>query len=195
MVTINIILGSTRPTRFASQPGRWLLQLGEKTGGAAYKLIDLADVNLPFLDEPEPALHGSYQHEHTKEWSRMIGEADGFVFVTPEYNHGYSAVLKNAIDYLYHEWSHKPVAFVSYGSAAGGARAVDQLRAVAGHLSMYDITEHVIMPQYYLHKNRQGEFEFDDRHINAATTMLTQLVFWAEVMKPARQQLAAQPQD
>jgi NAD(P)H-dependent FMN reductase len=190
MAHIKIILGSNRPTRFAEQPGTWLLNLGQKVEGATFELIDLAELNLPFLDEPAPALYGTYQNEHTKAWSKVVAEADGFIFVVPEYNHGYTPVLKNAIDYLYHEWSHKPVAFLSYGSAAGGARAVDQLRAVVGHLSMYDITEHVIMPEYYAHQDENGTYQFSERHENAARTMLERLVFWAGKMAPARAELA-----
>ncbi len=190
MPKIKIILGSSRPMRFAEQPAMWLLEQTQEIEGMDAELVDLAEINLPFLDESAPALHGTYENEHTKEWSKIIAEADGFVFVVAEYNHGYTPVLKNAIDYLYHEWSHKPVAFLSYGAAAGGARAVDQLRAVVGHLSMYDITEHVIMPEYYLHQDDQGAYQFTDRHVHAASTMLTRLSFWAEKMKPAREQLA-----
>jgi NAD(P)H-dependent FMN reductase len=160
--------------------------------GAEFELIDLAEVNLPFLDEPAPAMAGTYQNEHTKAWSKVIADADGFVFVVPEYNHGYTPVLKNAIDYLYHEWTNKPVAFLSYGSAAGGARAVDQLRAVVGHISMYDITEHVIMPEYYLNQDESGQYQFTERHEKAATTMLDSLTFWAEKMTAARKERAEQ---
>lgn len=186
MSKIKVILSSGRPTRFAEQPGQWIMEVAEQFKDAEFELVDLAELKLPFLDEPVPALHRSYQNEHTKQWSKMIDDADGFVFVTAEYNHGYTALLKNAIDYLYHEWSHKPAAFVSYGAAAGGARAVDQLRAVAGHLSMYDITEHVIMPEYYLNTDKDGKFQFTDRHNRAATNMLTRLVFWADKMKAVR---------
>lgn len=191
MSKIKVILSSSRPTRFAEQPGQWIMDLAAQFKGAEFELIDLAQLNLPFLDEPVSALHRSYQNEHTKQWSKMVDEADGFVFVTAEYNHGYTALLKNAIDYLYHEWSHKPVAFVSYGAAAGGARAVDQLRAVAGHLSLYDITEHVILPEYYLNTDENGKFQFGERHDRAATNMLTRLVFWADKMKAARADVPA----
>jgi len=191
MPKIKVILSSSRPTRFAEQPGQWIMEVASQFKDAEFELVDLAELNLPFLDEPVPALHRSYQNDHTKEWSKMVDEADGFVFVTAEYNHGYTALLKNAIDYLYHEWSHKPVAFVSYGAAAGGARAVDQLRAVAGHLSMYDITEHVILPEYYLNKDENGKFQFNERHDRAATDMLSRLVFWADKMKAARADVPA----
>lgn len=192
MPNIKIILGSNRPGRFAEQPGAWLLAQGKKLAGTNFELIDLAEVNLPLLDEPVPALSGTYQNEHSKAWSRRIADADGFVFVTPEYNHGYTPVLKNAIDYLYHEWKHKPVAFLSYGSVAGGARAVDQLRAVVGHLSMYDITEHIILPEYYAHKDASGQYQFTERHEGAARTMLESLVFWADNMAVGRRKLASQ---
>lgn len=191
MPKIKIILSSSRPNRFAEQPGQWLMGVAGQIKGAEFELIDLAGLNLPFLDEPTPALYGSYQNEHSKRWSRVVAEADGFVFVTAEYNHGYTALLKNAIDYLYHEWGHKPVAFLSYGTAAGGARAVDQLRAVAGHLSMYDITEHVIMPEYYTKMDKDGKYQFTDRHERAATNMLNRLVYWADIMKTARPNVPA----
>ena len=191
MSKIKVILSSSRPTRFAEQPGQWIMDLASQFKDAEFELVDLAELNLPFLDEPVPALHRSYQNDHTKQWSKVVDDADGFVFVTAEYNHGYTALLKNAIDYLYHEWSHKPVAFVSYGAAAGGARAVDQLRAIAGHLSMYDITEHVILPEYYLNTDKDGKFQFTDRHNRAATNMLTRLVFWADKMKEARAEVPA----
>lgn len=191
MPTIKIILGSNRPSRFGEQPAQWLLEQGKSIEGATFELVDLAELNLPFLDEPSPALFGSYQNEHSKAWSKIVADADGFVFVAAEYNHGYTPVLKNAIDYLYHEWSHKPVAFLSYGSAAGGARAVDQLRAVVGHLSMYDITEHVIMPDYFAHQDENGAYKFTERHERSAQNMLTRLAFWAETMKSARPNVPA----
>lgn len=192
MPNIKIILGSNRSTRFATQPGQWLLQQGKKLSGAQFELIDLAQVNLPFLDEPIPAMHNKYQNEHTKAWSAMIDEADGFVFVVPEYNHGVTPVLKNALDYLYREWRHKPVAFLSYGADAGGTRAVEQLRSIVGFLAMYDITEHIMLAEYYLNIDKEGQFKFTQRHESAAQKMLGQLVFWADHMKRARAELAAQ---
>lgn len=191
MPKIKIILGSSRPGRFAEQPGRWLMGVSKAIPGAEFELVDLAEVNLPFLDEPTPALYGSYQNEHTKRWSEMIADADGFVFVVAEYNHGYTPVLKNAIDYLYHEWAHKPVAFLSYGAVAGGARAVEQLRAVVSHLSMYDLNEHVIMPEYYTHQDESGVYKFTDRHQRVATNMLNRLAFWADAMRAARPNVPA----
>jgi len=191
MPKIKVILGSNRPNRFGVQPAEWLMKVAQNVKGAEFELIDLAELNLPFMDEPESPLVRAYQNDHTKEWSKTIDEADGFVFVTAEYNHGYTAVMKNAIDYLYHEWAHKPVAFLSYGAVAGGARAVEQLRAVVGHLSMYDITEHVIMREYYMNMNEQGAYKFDERQEKSARNMLTRLSYWADVMKAARADVPA----
>ncbi len=193
MIEIKIILGSSRPNRFAHQPGEWLQRLGADVAGARFEMLDLAEINLPFLDEPAlPGAPGYYQHEHTRQWAEMIDGADGFVLVAPEYNHGYTPVLKNALDYLYDEWLHKPVAFASYGGAAGGARAVEQLRGVVGNLAMYDLSEHVILPGYASGIDKDGVFDFTERHDRTAQGMLRELVFWADVMKRARQDKASQ---
>ena len=191
MPNITIILGSSRPTRFAHQPGNWLLELGKTMPNVEFDIVDLAEVNLPFLDEPLSAMAGQYQNEHTKEWSKVIAKADGFVFVAPEYNHSYTPVLKNAIDYLYAEWRHKPVAFLSYGVHAGGARAVEHLRGVVGQLGMYSLSEHVILPNYFSGLDKDGVFQFTAEHEKSAREMLSQLAFWAERMKRARAELVS----
>ena len=190
MTHIKIILGSNRPGRFVSQPGEWLLGLGKQIKGATFEIVDLAEIDLPFLNEPLPALMSDqYQHEHTQKWSKIVGAADGFVFVTPEYNHGYAPVLKNALDYLYSEWAHKPAAFLSYGADAGGARAAAGLSQVAGKLGMYDIAEDVVIADYYTGLNQDGAFVFTDQHKRKALAMLEQIVFWGEVMREARAKL------
>jgi NAD(P)H-dependent FMN reductase len=191
MVKIKVIIGSTRPTRFGIQPAHWLMELAKQYKDAEFELLDLAEVNLPFLDEPQSALTGVYEHEHTKRWSAMIAEADGFVLVTPEYNHGVSAPLKNALDYLYAEWNHKPVSFVSYGAQAGGARSVEHLRGAAGQLKMYDLSEHVIIPMYFAQLDQAGKWTANEAQVGMAHGMLKSLTFWAEKMKTARAELAA----
>jgi NAD(P)H-dependent FMN reductase len=127
MATIGIIIGSTRPNRRGEQVAAWVHQEASRRGDAKYELVDLRDYPLPHLDEPMPASSGQYQHDHTREWAARIDSLDGFVIVTPEYNHSVPGVLKNAIDYLYAEWNDKAVGFVSYGGA-GGVRAVEHLR-------------------------------------------------------------------
>src|SRR5205085_7000461 len=119
MTRIGIILGSTRPNRNGEQVAEWVYDVASQRGDAQFELIDLRDFPLPHLDEPLPPSLGQYQNDHTKKWSAKIASLDGFVMVTPEYNHSTSGVLKNAIDYLYVEWNNKAVGFVSYGSVAG----------------------------------------------------------------------------
>lgn len=188
MAKIKIIAGSTRPGRFNVQPAKWIYSIA-KEKGLDVELIDLLDVNLPFLDEKETPMMGKYENEHTKNWAKVIGETDGFIFVTPEYNHSYSPALKNAVDYLNAEWKYKPVAFVSYGSQAGGARAVEHLRGVAGELHMYDIRDQILLNNYWENMNDKGEYQFADKHAELANLILDNLIFWADEMKVSREKL------
>jgi NAD(P)H-dependent FMN reductase len=128
---IKVILGSTREARAGEKVARWVMRHAEKyTGNLEFEFIDLKEIGLPFMDEPvSPMASSDYKHEHTKAWSRIISEADGFIFVTPEYNRGYSGVLKNALDFLYVEWQDKPAAFVGYGGS-GARSSISQLRHV-----------------------------------------------------------------
>lgn len=130
---IAIIIGSSRPSRIGADISNWVLNNLPVSENIHYELVDLAEWNLPMLNETnQPSMH-KYEHEHTKKWSAKIEQYDGFVFVTPEYNAGYSAVLKNAIDYLYDEWKEKPATIVSYGWS-GGASANNQLQAVLNRI-------------------------------------------------------------
>src|SRR2546429_9910251 len=127
MLKVGIITGSTRPNRKSPDVANWVLEIARKRSDAEYELVDIKDFELPLLDEPMPPSMGNYQQAHTKRWAAKIASLDAFVFVSPEYNHGIPAALKNAIDFLFAEWNHKAAGFVSYGGA-GGARAVEQLR-------------------------------------------------------------------
>lgn len=144
---IAIIVGSTRPGRNAEKVLAWFMPHTKEIENLAFEVIDLKDWPLPFFDEPGYPSQGPsvYEHESTKRWSEKISEFDGFIVLSPEYNHGYSAVLKNAFDYLYKEWNGKPISFVSWGSAAGGSRAVEQLRMVAIELQMLPLREQVVI--------------------------------------------------
>lgn len=124
---IAIVAGSTRPGRKSASVARWVLEHAEARASADYEVVDLEDFALPHLDEEIPAVAGRYAHAHTKKWAERIAGFDGFVFVTPEYNHGVPGALKDAIDFLFAEWNDKAAAFVSYG-VVGGVRAVEQLR-------------------------------------------------------------------
>lgn len=191
MIKIKIISGSTRPKRFNIQPCEWIYEEASKRDDFEVEFIDLKEVGLPFLDEPIPPSQGKYQNEHTKKWSTVIDEADGFIMVTPEYNHSYAPVLKNAIDFLFKEWHYKPVTFISYGSLAGGARSVEHLRGVCAEVKMYDLREHILFPNYWNDMDN-GTYQFTAEHSKQANEMFDSLAFWAKIMKEARVKLAEQ---
>lgn len=189
MIKLGIIAGSVRPGRFNIQPATWIYEQAKKHDDLQVELIDLAEVNLPFLDEAIPASMGKYEKEHTKAWAKRIDAIDAFIFVTPEYNHSYSPVLKNAIDFVFQEWHYKPVGYVSYGSLAGGSRAVEHLRTIAAETKMYDIREQVLIPNYWSGLNEKGEFQFNEHNEHAASDMIKSLTFWGSVMKKAREEM------
>ena len=135
MLRIAVIIGSTRPGRKGEAVGRWVYDIARKRTDAEFELVDVAEFNLPLLDEPMPPMFGKYSHNHTHVWSAKIASFDGYVFVTPEYNHGTSGALKNAIDFLSREWTNKAAGFVSYGGTMG-ARAVENLRLVLAELQV-----------------------------------------------------------
>jgi NAD(P)H-dependent FMN reductase len=184
MPRIGIILGSTRPGRNGEQVARWVLEIASARDDAEYELVDLLDYPLPHLDEPIPPSLGQYQNEHTKAWADKIDSFDGYVMVTPEYNHSTSGVLKNAIDYLFGEWANKAVGFVSYGGA-GGARAVEHLRLVAGELQMADVRQQVALSLITEFENF-SVFKPGDYNLAALNTMLDQVVAWSTALAPLR---------
>jgi NAD(P)H-dependent FMN reductase len=122
MFRIAIIIGSTRPSRNGEAVAKWVYKIAQKRSEAEFELVDIKDFNLPLLDEPVSPIMGQYSKPHTKAWAAKIGSFDGYVFVTPEYNHGISGALKNAIDFLFAEWNNKAAGFVSYGGIGVGAR-------------------------------------------------------------------------
>jgi NAD(P)H-dependent FMN reductase len=188
MTRIGIILGSTRPNRNGEQVATWVYDNASRRSDAEFELIDLRDHPLPHLDEPLPPSMGQYQNEHTKAWADKIASFDGFVIVTPEYNHGTSGVLKNAIDYLYAEWTNKAVGFVSYG-AVGGARAAEHLRLVAGELQMADVRQQVALSLLTEFENFTV-FTPGDYHLAALDTLLDQVIAWSAALAPLRQKAA-----
>jgi NAD(P)H-dependent FMN reductase len=151
---------------------------------AEFELIDLADYPLPHLDEPMPPSMGQYKNQHTLDWAATIGQYDGFIFVTPEYNHSTSGVLKNAIDYLYAEWNNKAVGIVSYG-AVGGARAAEHLRLIAGELKMADVRTNVALSMFTDFVNF-SELAPGEHQAQALTTLLGEVVAWSQALSPLR---------
>jgi NAD(P)H-dependent FMN reductase len=143
---LEVIIGSTRPGRAGLPVGQWIAEYAAKTGRFQVETVDLAEVDLPMLDEPHHPGARNYTKDHTKQFSETISRADAFVLVLPEYNHGYTAPVKNALDFLVHEWAHKPIGLVSYGGVAGGARAVHALKPVLAFLKMIPLHDGVIIP-------------------------------------------------
>jgi len=139
---VAVVIGSTRPGRISPGIARWVRDVVQEHSSLRYELLDLAEVNLPLLDEPLMAALGQYQHEHTRAWSRTVSSFGGFVFVFPQYNWGYPAALKNALDFLYAEWSGKPASYVTYGTR-GGNRGARQIREVLAGLHMRELDGHL----------------------------------------------------
>lgn len=194
MIRIAIVVGSTRPGRRGDQIARWVHDqaVARSLDGSAteFKIVDLADVGLPLLDEPVPAAIGDYRHEHTRRWSSLIASFDGFIFVTPEYNHAMPAALKNAIDYLFAEWNDKAAAFVSYG-LTGGVRAVEQLRLTLAEVKVACVRSQVALT---LHNDftitdmaHPGTFTPSSHHLPVLDRMLGELTAWSHSLAPLRQ--------
>ncbi|HEX5515157.1 MAG TPA: NAD(P)H-dependent oxidoreductase [Gammaproteobacteria bacterium] len=184
MLKIAIIIGSTRPGRVGESVARWVTEIAQRRGDASFELVDIKDFNLPLLDEPKPPSMGDYAHEHTKAWAAKIASFDGYVFVTPEYNHGIAGALKNAIDFIYAEWNNKAAGFVSYGSA-GGVRAVEQLRLVMAELQVATVRAQVILSLFTDFEN-MTVFKPHPRNETSLNSMLGQLVAWSGALKTLR---------
>src|SRR5215211_8709814 len=170
MIRIAVILGSTRPGRNGEAVARWVFEIAQKRTDAEFEFVDIKDFNLPLLDEPVPPSLGQYTKEHTKAWAAKIDSFDAYVFVTPEYNHGTSGALKNAIDFLYKEWNNKAAGFVSYGSI-GGARAVEHLRLVLAEVQVATVRAQVMLSLMSDFEN-YSVFKPADRHEATVGAML-----------------------
>ena len=187
---VAVVSSSTRPTRICPGIAAWIhqalrdLPAPDEPTPLEYELLDLADVDLPFLDEPLMPALGQYAHEHTKAWSRLVDQYDGFLFVLPQYNWGYPAVLKNALDFLYREWNNKAAGFVSYGGA-GGARAVEHLRLVMSELMVATVRAQVMLSLITDFEKFTTFKPLPQREAELAT-VLDQVVSWARALKMVR---------
>ncbi len=188
---IGIILGSTRPGRVGAQVAEWVLRHGTSRGDARYDLIDLADYDLPHLDEAVPAIRGEYAKDHTKRWASTIAEYDGYVFVTPEYNRSLPGPLKNAIDFVYAEWNNKAAGIVSYGGVVSGARAAEHLRLILGELQIADVRQGVLLSTVTDFENYTVFKEPAPWHVESLDLQLDQLVTWAGALRSVRAAAAA----
>lgn len=186
MLNLKIIIASTRPGRRGPVMASWIYELSKNNPAFEVTLLDLAIINLPFLDEPHHPRLNKYEKEHTRNWSILIDNADAFIVVTPEYNFGYPATIKNALDFLYNEWCYKPIAFVSYGGVAAGTRSVQMLKQVVTALKMMPIPESVNLPFFTKHINAHDVFVPDEEIVRSAEMMLTELAKWGEALKTMR---------
>jgi len=181
------ILGSTRQGRRGGKVADWFGAFAGQREDIHYEPVDLRDWNLGFFDEPRVPSQGNYENDQQRRWAAKVGGADGFVWITPEYNHGYPPPLKNAIDFRYAEWNRKPMAVVSYGGSAGGLRAAEQLRLVSIEVQMVPVRSAVSIPRAYSSFDDEGRLTRDEEYQEkSAADLLDQLAWWASVLRDAR---------
>lgn len=187
MPRLAVIVASNRPGRIAVPVTEWFNDVARQHGGFEVDVLDLAEIDLPFMDEPNHPRLRQYEHDRTKAWSERVEAADAFVMVTPEYNYGMPAILKNALDYLHHEWAYKPVAFVSYGGVSAGTRSVQMAKQVVTTLRMFPIPEAVAIP--FVHQFLDDEQRLVPNEVmeGAAKAVLDELVSVEQAMRPLRQ--------
>lgn len=185
---IGVIVGSTREGRFAEKAASWIAEAARARGDLEIEVLDLKDFPLPFFEEALSPAWAPSKNEVARRWQAKLAGLDGFIVTAAEYNHGPTAVLKNAMDYAYGEWANKPVGFVGYGGV-GGARAVEQLRQVAVELQMAPIKSavHVLLPDFMALRSGDKTFGEIEHLGQAASGMLDQLVWWARALKAARE--------
>lgn len=185
MLRVGIIIGSTRPNRIGEGVARWVFDEARKRTDADFELVDIKDFNLPLLDEPIPAGQSSnYTQEHTRKWSQKISSFDAFIFVTPEYNHGVSGALKNAIDFLYEEWNNKVAGFVGYGSI-GGARVVESLRLIMAELQVATVRSQLSL----ILRNDFENFKIfkpQGHHVKVLNKMIDEVISWGTAIRNIR---------
>lgn len=182
-----VILASTRPGRKGPAVTKWFLDIMATYPEMDIELLDLREINLPFLDEPAHPRLRQYQNDHTLLWSEKIDSADGFIIVTAEYNHVAPPSLQNALNFLHHEWSEKPVGFVSYGGVSGGTRAMDSLAATLTTLGMMPLPQAVNIPFFSQYIDEKNVFQPGDIQIKAAHQMIHHLIRWARALKQMRE--------
>ncbi|HEU0165803.1 MAG TPA: NAD(P)H-dependent oxidoreductase [Thermomicrobiales bacterium] len=185
-IKLGIIIASTRPGRVGLPVGQWVAQAAAEHGGFEIDVIDHAEVNLPLMDEPAHPRLRQYTHDHTIAWSERIDALDAFVVVMPEYNYGFTAPLKNALDYLSQEWQYKAIGIVSYGGLSGGLRAVQMLKPVLLALKLSPINEAVAITAVSSHLDDEGVFEPTESLSGQARTMFAEIQRWVPALRPLR---------
>ncbi len=186
MAKLQVVIASTRPGRVGLPVGNWFFERAKSHGKFDVELVDLKEVGLPLLDEPEHPRLKRYQHEHTKRWSARVASADAFAFVIPEYNYSPPPALINALDYLFSEWAYKPAGLVSYGGISGGVRSQQALKLTLTTLKIVPLPEAVTIPFVAKHLAEDGSFRSEKTHDDSATTVLDELHRWTEALRTLR---------
>lgn len=185
---LQVLVASTRPGRSGRLVADWVMAEAEARTGFSVELVDLADFDLPLLDEPSHPRLRQYEHAHTRRWSETIERGDAFVVVTPEYDYSTPAALMNALQYLVHEWAYKPMGFVSYGGISGGLRGVQMTKQVVTSLRMMPIPEGVAVPFFTQHVDAATRlFNPGELSRQSAHRMLDELLRWARALAPLRE--------
>ena len=180
-----IVIGSVRPVRVGPAVAQWVRAEAEKAGGWTIDFVDLAELALPFMDEPNHPVLRKYTKQHTIDWSARVDAADAFVFVSPEYNHGFSPALKNALDFLSQEWWRKPYGVVSYGGISAGTRGITALEPVLVQLGMLRASAELELP-FVATQIVDGVFTPTGKHAAILDKQLVELADLAESLKPLR---------
>lgn len=186
MTKLQVIVASTRPGRKGAAIAAWFEKFAREQGKFEVELVDLASFNLPIFNEPNHPVMQKYEHEHTRNWSAKVAEADAYVVVTPEYNFAPPPSLINAFNYLYKEWNYKPLGFVSYGGLSGGMRSVQVAKQLVTSLKMMPIVEAVSIPAFQEFLNEEGCFAAAEVHEKSARSLLDELFRWAVALKTMR---------
>jgi NAD(P)H-dependent FMN reductase len=187
---LHTLIASTRPARVGPGIGKWFHEFALKHGKFDAHLVDLADFNLPVLDEPNHPSRRAYTQEHTKKWSTSVSQADAFVFVTPEYNYGPPPSLLNALDFLFWEWQYKAVGLVGYGGISGGGRSTHAIKPTVATLKMMPIPENVWLPNVF-QQLKDGVFTPNEFNEQGAAALLNELIKWTEALAPLREEIRA----
>jgi len=185
-MTLYIIHASVRQGRKGFGISEWMTHSATDYNDFKVKLIDLREVNLPMMDEPNHPVLKLYIHQHTLEWSKLIEQADAFIFVSAEYDFGYPGVLRNAIEYLYHEWNYKPAGIVSYGGVSGGTRAFNALRNDLSAVKMFPLMTAVHIPFFSKQLDSNDRFIPNDQNTEAAKKLFNDLIFYHNNVKSFR---------
>jgi len=185
-MNLKVITSTTRAGAKGISIANWVMSMIIQEKDVDAELLDLAKINLPFMDEPNHPRLQQYQHEHTKAWSTTINSADAFIIVLGEYNYGFPAPIKNALDFLHKEWMYKPVAIVSYGGVSGGIRSTQMLKQVITTLHMVPLTDAIVIPFYMKFIDTDEQFVGDETLIKSAKFMLTELHKWSHALRALR---------